>query len=184
MHERRTMRVTDEHKLEEIMNMTYPGLKLLNRDTSMRRVGEKYELGAVLRDEREVRGSFIGGGLAGMDRYAILSNRINVAQSGEPGWEWAMGSIDAGGYYKVLDVYRRLGKAQITLLHLPDEHWRHFLDLSTNVDDLLVEYTRRRFDQSLDMAPDSALGDERWRKMCIHLVGMTDLGQKFPLESA
>lgn len=172
----------DEQRLEAIMNMTYPGLKLMHRDTSMRKVAEKYEVGALLRDEREVCGSFIGGGLMGAHRYAILSNRIRAAEPGGPGSEWAMGTVAAGGYYKVLDVYRRLGKAQIALLHLPDEHWRHFKDLSTNVDDLLVEYARKRFDGYLASEPAEALSDERWRKLCVHLVGMTDLGRKFPLE--
>lgn len=170
--------------MEGIMNMTYPGLKLLHRDTNMRKVNEKYEVGSLLKDEREVCGSFIGGGLMGADRYAILSNRIVAAAPGEPGSEWAMGVIPAGGYFKVLDVYRRMGKAQIALLHLPDAHWKQFENLSTNVDDLLVDYVRKRFDRYLEMEPAEALNGERWRKMCVHLVGMTDLGQKFPLEDA
>ena len=168
----------NEREMEDVMNLTYPGLQLLSRDTNFSRFLEKYRPGTLLADERPVLGSFLGGGLAGRCRYAILSNRIEPA-------EWPA-SFAAGlapsGHYKVLDVYRRLGKVQITLLHLPDGHWRFFEDVSTNVDDLLIEYTRKRFDSCLEAEPAEPLLDAHWRKTCANLIGMTDLGGMFPIE--
>ena len=164
------------------MNITYPGLRLLNRDANMHRFAEKYELGQVLFDERPICGSFILGEVMHTGRYAILSNQIDGTENGAFNSEWAVGVLPAGAHFKVLDVYRRLGKVQITLLHLPDEHWQFFEDVSTNVDDLLVEYTRKRFDSCLDGAGAMpALTDERWHKLCTHLIGMTDLGMPFAL---
>lgn len=168
-------------EMETIMNLTYPGLRLLSRDANLRIAEGNYAPGMLLRAHGATEASLMMGGLQGMHRFAILSNNFRKVMDDERGAEWALCAIRPGAHFKVLDVYRRLGKTQITLLHLPEAHWKFFEEISTNVDDLLVEYTRKRFDACIDAEPIEALDDPEWRKRCCHPVGMTDLGQVLPL---
>ena len=168
--------------MEQIMNATYPGLQMMMRDSLVRESAQRYAAGQLLRDERAVAGSFYRGGILQGRRFAIFSNRLERATAGWEGAQWAMATVKAGARYKVLDIYRRTGGMQITLLHLPEEGWAIFKGMSTNVDDLLIDYARKRFDADAEAAPAAALEGERWRKLCIHPVGMTDFGQAFPLQ--
>ena len=167
--------------MEHIMNLTYPGLKLLFRDANLRRVAHKYEVGMLLRQRDELDASLLGGGLLDTHRFAILSHEfVDVTQIDSEA-KWARCVIAEESYFKVLDVYGKLGKTQITLLHLPQKYWQLFEDITTNVDELLIDYTRKRFDVCLNEAPLPELADPEWRKRCCHLIGMTDLGQITPL---
>ncbi|MDL2205670.1 hypothetical protein LJC33_02020 [Eubacteriales bacterium OttesenSCG-928-N13] len=163
------------------MNLTYPGLRLLHRDTNLR-IADKYRPGMLLHQQEPTDATLLDGGMESSHRYAILSNHFLDPSDLNFGAEWALCTIDSGAHFKVLDIYRRLGKTQITLLHLPDAHWRVFEDVSTNVDDLLIDYTRKRFDECLEAPPLDALQDPGWHKRCVRPVGMTDMGVLLPLE--
>lgn len=166
--------------MERVMNLTYPGLLLINRDTAMRHQQDSYAPGLIIYEPRELIGSALEGGVMGSHRFAILSNRIAMPEVDS---DQAPRAIAPGAHFKVLDIYRKLGYTQITLLHLPDEDWRLFQEVSTSVDDLLVEYSRKHFDASIEKAPAEALMEADWRRIAAHLVGMTDLGMLFPLEA-
>ncbi len=168
-------------EMEAIMNLTYPGLRLLYRDTNLRAAAAKYEAGMLLRSPVDVDASLLGGGLLAPHRYAIFSNRFLDASEQPDGADRAHCILEKTAYFKVLDMHKRLGKAQITLLHLPRAHWQFFEDVSTNVDDLLVAYARKRFDACLEREPLAVLDVPEWRQRCCHLVGMTDLGVLYPV---
>lgn len=170
----------NQEEMEAIMNLTYPGLRLIHRDANLRGAEAKYQKGMLLCDERPVEGTLLGGGLLGTHRIALLSNRLEPVDDQEGGAKWRLGRIRGGAHYKVLDIYRRLGKTQVTLLHLPEKHWRFFEDVETNVDDLLVEYVRKHFDKCLEDEVLEVLTDAEWRKRSCHWVGMTDFGIPLP----
>ena len=159
------------------MNATYPGLQWIQRDTYVRKLEKRYAEGMLLRDDRAVFGSFLVSGLTQPHRFAIYTNRVLEAEGDEVGSGWEMGTISAGARFKVLDICRRPGRTQITLLHLPEDGWELFADVSTNVDESLIGYSRQKFDLALTMKPLPALLDEQWRRLCSHAIGMTDFGQ-------
>lgn len=166
--------------IEHIVNLAYPGLRLMVRDANLRRAAEKYAQGMLLFQPEPTEGSLMMGGLADADRYAILSNNFEEFPGEDDGLERCL--IPAGAHFKVLDVYRKLGHTQIALLHLPEAHWRFFEEVETNLDDLLVDYVREHFEALLDQPPHAAQTAPHWRKRCRHLIGMTDLGAPHPLE--
>lgn len=168
-------------EMEAIMNLTYPGLQLIYRDANLRIAGAKYEPGMLLREPGFTDASSKGGGILTTHRYAILSNRFRDMAQREQGTDWGLCVIERGAHFKVLDVHRARGKASITLLHLPEEHWRFFDEVSTNVDDLLVDYARDRFERSLDMEPIPEINTREWRNRCCFPIGMSDLGVPYPL---
>lgn len=166
--------------MEQIINLTYPGLRLLVRDANLRRAAEKYAIGMLLHQPGETEASLLCGGLCNPHRYAILSNHFLEASEPADHADPGLCSIPAGAHFKVLDVYRKKGSTQVALLHLPKAHWRFFEDVSTNLDELLVDYLRKRFDHALMQPPYPALMDIALRKRMDHLVGMTDLGAVYP----
>lgn len=85
-------------------------------------------------------------------------------------------------HFKVLDIYAKEGKTQVTLLHLPDEQWHLFKNMCTNLDEEVVSYTRKRFDDCLSLPTIPELATPRWLERCAFPLGMSDEGIMFPLE--
>ncbi len=170
-----------QQEMEQIMNLTYPGLKMLYRDANLGIAASKYEAGMLLRENGYLETLIQGGGILTSCRTAILSNHfIDYTQlEGDPDPRLCIIGPDA--HFKVLDVYHRLRRVQITLLHLPESHWEFFREVSTNLDELLVDYARKRFDYALTTEPIGEINTAGWRKRLCHPVGMTDFGVPHPL---
>ena len=171
----------DEAKMESVMNETYPGLKLMQRDLRQRRFLQSYSVGDLLNDDRAIAGTFLARAPGYDVQYAILSNRLQRPPEGLGEARWAMAMLPKGGRFKVLDIYRAQGKTQIALLHLPKHEWQVFADISTNVDELLVDYVRKSFDVRLNSPAPAEFEGEAWGRLCQYAVGFSDMGAAIPL---
>ncbi len=168
-------------KIEEILNMTFPGLSMLYRDANLGALGDLYSAGLIIRERGFTDASNRGGNLVTTHRFAILSNHYLDAASFEHGTHWGLCIMERGSYYKVLDVYHQQEKTQITLLHLPGQHWQFFENISTNLDEQVVETARKRFDEHLSTVPIAELAQDDWLQRCRFPLGMDDNGALFPL---
>ena len=74
------------------------------------------------------------------------------------------------------------GKTQILLLHLPDDNrWKLFDNVKLNIEDQIVEDSRKRFENKClqDAVPE--LCTEEWLDRCAAPLGMDDNGNLFDL---
>lgn len=115
----------DKRKLEEAINLTYPGLTMLYRD-------------------------------------AILSNHYLDAFEFEHGTNWGLCIMQKDSFFKVLDIYKKQNKTQITLLHLPDQYWKLFRNVVMDLDTELIAYVRKSFDKHITGTPVPELAKKDW----------------------
>ena len=172
----------DFRKVKEIIDFTYPGIRLLHRDTNLGTLDSKYEVGMILREFGFVDASLHRGGMVTSHRMAILSNHYADLQAYEHGTNWGLCVLDHMSHYKVLDRYSIEGKTQIILLHLPENGWEVFDEVQTNVDAEVIEIVRTAFEKNLEMPPVPELTSEVWLKRCAFPIGMTESGDYFPIE--
>lgn len=167
--------------MEEIMNKSYPGLTMLYRDANLGDFGDLYKKGMIIRERAFTDASKKGGGIITTHRFAIFSNNYLDASGFEQDTNWGLCIIQKGSYFKVLDIYERHGKTQIALLHLPEQYWWFFANVETNLDEQVVEYARKRFDECINTAPVPELALDNWLARCSFPLGMDDEGNFFPL---
>lgn len=171
----------DEKRYEEIVNITYPGITMLYRDVNLGSLETWYSKDIILREKGFTDASKHGGGMITTHRFAILSNHYSDVTKMEHGTHWGLCVMQSDSHFKVLDVYKNQGKTQITLLHLPKEGWELFKTSFNNVDEQLIEYTRKRFDICLELQPIPELTTDVWIDRCSFPLGVSDEGEYFPL---
>lgn len=172
-----------KHKkaMEEIMNMTYPGLTMLYRDVNLGVLGSRYKEGMIIREKGFVDASKRGSGIITTHRFAILSNHFMDVAEYEQLTNWGLCIIQRDSHFKILDVYRVNGKTQITLLHLPELYWWFFENVKIGIDQQVVKFARKRLEECLVTNPVSELTSENWLERCSFPLGMDDQGNLFPL---
>ena len=163
-------------EMEDILNMTYPGLTMLYRDTNLGILGNRYEEAMIIRERAFTDASKRGGGIVTTHRSAILSNHYMDASEFEHGTNWRLCIMQKDSHFKIRDVYEKHGKIQITLMHLPEDHWIFFKNVKTNVDEQVVTYARNRFDECLSTKPVPELITSDWLDRCSFPLGMNDSG--------
>lgn len=168
-------------KIEQILNMTFPGLVMLYRDANLGSLGDLYQVGMIIREKGFTDASCRGGGLVTSHRFAILSNHAFDASEHEHGTHWGLRILQRDSYFKVLDVYKQQEKTLISLLHLPAEYWQFFRNVRTNLDEQVIASARKRFDEHLSAAPIQDLAQDDWLERCRFPLGMSDSGNLFPL---
>ena len=172
----------NEKELEQIINASYSGLTMLYRDVSLSSIAKQYKKGMIIKERAFTDASKRAGGMITTHRYAILSNRYLDASELEEGTNWGLCIMQHGSHFKVLDIYTKQDKTQITLLHLPEEHWRVFINYNTNLDEGLVLYARERFNELLTAPPVKELTTDFWLKRCSFPLGMDFKGNFHPLD--
>jgi len=170
----------NKKEIEQIINTTYPGITMLYRDVSLGSIAKLYKKGMIIKERAFTDASKRGGGIITTHRYAIFSNRYMDASKFEQGTNWGLCIIQRGSHFKVLDLYTKKEKTQITLLHLPEKHWEMFTNLKLNLDEELVSYARERFDELLTAPPIDELTTDDWLKRCSFPLGMDDEGNFYP----
>jgi hypothetical protein len=172
----------DEKKaIEQIINITYPGVTMLYRDANLGSIAKLYKEDMIIKERAFTDASRRGGGMITTHRYVILSNCYMDASEFEKGSNWGLCIMQSGSHFKVLDVYSKQEKTQVTLLHLPEKHWEVFTNVKTNLDEQLVLYTRKRFDELLTSPPVAELATDKWLERCSFPLGMDTKGNFYPL---
>jgi hypothetical protein len=157
-----------------------PGLTLLSRDVDLGELEARYTRGLVIREKGYTDASRKWGGMVTSHRFAILSRNFIDADKLGHETNWGLCILPRDSRFRVLDIYCRKGKTQITLLHLQDQSELP-QDIMETIDKKGVAYARKRFDECLAVPPVPELATEEWLKRCQFPLGMTDEGKFFPL---
>ena len=169
----------DKDLLEKAVNDTYPGITMLYRDANLGDLANLYKNEMIIKEKAFVDASLRGGGIITTHRYAILSNHFMDASEFEHGTNWGLCIMQKDSYFKVIDIYKKNGKTQITLLHLLNQYWELFKNTVINLDEELIEYTRNSFNKHLKNDPVLELTTDVWLDRCSFPLGMNHRGEFF-----
>ena len=167
--------------IDEIMNITYPGLTMLYRDVNLGDLGSLYKKGMIIQEKGFIDTSKRGGGIITTHRFAIFSKHYMDVAEYEQFTNWGLCIIQRNSYFKIIDVYKANGKTQITLLHLPEQYWWFFENVKIGIDQQVVDFARKRLEECLVIDPVLELTSENWLERCSFPLGMDDRGNRFPL---
>ncbi len=88
--------------------------------------------------------------------------------------------IRRDAFFKVLDVYDLRGRAQITLLHVPEELVGHLRAPELNeIEKEMVEAARANFEENLANPALPALAEAEWLERTAFPLGMSEEGDLF-----
>jgi TPR repeat protein len=176
---------------QSILNWTFPGAAMYYRDAELAEdVIAQYEVGQIIRSQIFVDVSSFAGKPVKSCRYIIATNKAAAIYKIPPVDEnmarWTLHTINANSYFKVLDIYRRHGKTQIFLLHIPAKGIELFQKSVIRIADAdlekqFVERARASFDKKLEMPPAPELEEEKWTARTCDPVGMDMENRFFPL---
>lgn len=170
----------DNQKYEQMINSVYPGLTHFVRDADLNKeLINKYKVNDIIYERAFVDSTYKIGGLTKSVRYSIFSNRaVDLNKISEVKNNWGLCVINKDSAFKVLDIYEYNDKTLITLLNIPLEYDDMFKNLSVNLDEKIIETSRKRFVECLNSNPVLELDDE-WYKRLTFPLGMSDSGELF-----
>ena len=152
-------------ELGQLWEETFSGVGFFHRDADLEdEVLEKYRPGLIIQEKAIVDCSYLDGGLAARHRYLIITGKprdLHALAGMDPKYGPAIIQRDA--FFKVLDVYRPRGHAQITLLHIPEELIGHLQTPELGEIEIeMVEAARANFEENLAKPAVPALTEEEW----------------------
>lgn len=172
----------DNKDIEKIMNQIYPGLTHYVRDVDLdKKYINKYTVGNIIYEKGFVDTTSKIGKLIKTTRYSIFSNQavdLNTISDIEHQNNWGLCLINRDSAFKILDIYEYNNKTLITLLHIPTELSDLLRNVSTNLDDQIINTSRSRFEKSFNEKIFNELDDE-WYKRLGFPLGMSDEGVLF-----
>lgn len=175
--------------IEEIVNWTLPGLRLLYRDTSLsQEVIDKYVPGKILRSPAFVDVSGFAGKPAGNCRFVLASSKAAPFFRLDPATEkWGLHTINHNSYFKVLDVYALQGVTQILLLHIPpngiDFFSRFVLKMGEHsVEEQIIAKARESLHEKIASDIIPALQEKEWLDRTSFPPGLDTNHEFFSLE--
>ena len=136
----------DEKFNEKVGDLVFKGATFSYRDTNISSaIIAKYTKGMVIMEKGFVDSSSMGGGLPSNSnlRYLVVSSQNKSMPSMFQNFGLCM--ISNGSYFKVIDVFNKENKTQITLLHIPQEAIEFFSTYTTNYEEFIVEQSRENF---------------------------------------
>ena len=168
---------------EQALNDTLSGLTMYVRDVNLNIVcAQTYQPGMIIQERGFTDASRRVLGMVTTHRFAILSNHMMDLSPLEHGTGWGLCVAQAGSHFKVLDVYEMQGKTQILLLHLPnDDRWRMFENMTSDIENQIIELSRMRFKLKAFLEPIPELTTNEWLSRCADPLGMDDQGNLFEL---
>ena len=170
-------------ELDELLNQTFDNLSFFYRDHNL---GEdftaKYRRGLIIQERGFTDASYQRGGLAAKNRFLIASSQAKDL-SQMPGANSAHGLvvIASGSFFKVLDVFEKSERRQITLLHIPAELVEFFNsgEELSSVEAQIVNAARADFEANFDAAPAPELQSTEWLNRTQSPLGISDEGDYF-----
>lgn len=172
----------DNKDIEKIMNQIYPGLTHYVRDVDLdKKYINNYKVGNIIYEKAFVDTTCKIGKLNKTTRYSIFSNQaveLNTIADKKYQNNWGLCLIDRNSAFKILDIYEYNNKTLITLLHIPLELSELLRNVSTNLDDQIINTARSRFEKSFNDKTFIELDDEWYTRLKFPL-GMSDEGILF-----
>lgn len=181
------VRISTE-QAEEIINWTLPGLTMYYRDSLMSNdIISKYEIGQIFRSQTFVDVSSLAGKLHKNCRFIFASSKAAPLYQLNPDTEkWKLHVINANSYFKVLDIYKKDGKTQFLLLHIPARGLDFFRNTvlqlgGNNIEKQIIEKSRLSLDQKMQMDVIPALEEREWNERTEFPIGLSYSKQFFTL---
>ncbi|MBQ3783775.1 MAG: hypothetical protein II838_10095 [Lachnospiraceae bacterium] len=170
--------------MEQVINETLAGLSIYVRDQNLEpKFEEQYRKDTIIREKGFTDASSRNGGIITTHRLAILSNHMMDLSQLEEGTNWGLSVAKNDAHFKVLDISKIKDKTLITILHLPDnENWKLFENVKIDVEETIIEESRKCFEKHLKEAPIPELATDVWLERCSFPIGMDDNGRLWPLE--
>jgi hypothetical protein len=182
------LKITNK-QAEEIINWTLPGLTMYYRDSELSNdIISKYEVGQIFRSQIFVDVSSFAGRLQKKCRYIIASSKAApLYQFNSEIEKWKLHVINANSYFKVLDIYKKNGKTQFLLLHIPAKGINFFKESilqlgGNNIEEQIVEKSRLSFDQKMQMNIIPELEEREWNQRTEFPIGLNSSNQFFSLD--
>jgi TPR repeat protein len=174
---------------QSLLDWTYPGAALYYRDVELPEDAvAKYGAGQIIRSSIFVDVTCIAGRPATNCRFIVATNKAAPLYVLNPEYEkWAMHTVNANSYFKVMDVYKKDGITQIFLLHVPAKGVGLFKNLVLHADGIdmeqqFIEKARANFDRNLTKPSAPELDDEEWINRTGFPIGMDGNYEFLPLE--
>lgn len=173
----------DTKLFEEVINEIFPGLAMYVRDVNLPPAfASKYEPDMIIMEPGFTDASSRVMGMVTTHRFAILSNHMADFGPYEHDTNWGLFVARRNAHFKILDIYEYQGRTQILLLHLPDDNrWKLFENVKINLEDQIIEDSRKRFENKSVQDPVPELAKEDWLARCASPLGMNDDGAFFDL---
>ena len=174
----------DTKLFEEVINEIFPGLTMYVRDVNLPPAfASKYEPDMIIMEPGFTDASSRVMGMVTTHRFAILSNHMADFGPYEHDTNWGLFVAQRNAHFKILDIYEYQGRTQILLLHLPDDNrWKLFENVKINLEDQIIEESRKRFENKSVQDPVPELAKENWLARCASPLGMSDDGVFFDLD--
>ena len=168
-------------KIEQAYNETFAGLTLYYRDCDLKEeLIDNYQLGQIILEPGFTDVSSYAEGLGKNFRYAIASNDAADMSQFNPAVEkWGFHLINAGAYFKVLDIYKLEDKTQILLLHFSEQNMEAFKTVKSNMEDQVIEKARKSLDTKIKLETSAELYAAEWLKRTREPLGMNGEGEFF-----
>jgi tetratricopeptide (TPR) repeat protein len=172
----------DRDDLIREVNATFYECPAFFRDTTLPdEVMRRYRPGMLLREPTFCDAAVNQGGFVAPHRYVIFSSNARSLRGLSPDG-WGLCLWPRGRMFKVIDQMEADGRAQVTLLEIPDHLVFAFLDAEPNrIEVAFTKHGRMLFGQLRDAAPVLDLDTDEWRDRLVYPIGLSDTGNFFPL---
>jgi hypothetical protein len=87
--------------------------------------------------------------------------------------------LNAGAFFKVLDVYEIDGNYQVLLLHIPNHTVDFFRLVKTNIEQTVIDKCRALFEMRVTQKPIAVLEEEDWKSRIDFPLGISKEGKYY-----
>jgi len=139
-----------------------------------------YRVGLLFREPTYCDCTYKFGGFARPHRYLIISSSLKCLDeySQHPEWGLCIGPRDR--IFKVIGRHERDGKAQVTLLEIPEDLVGEFTTQTlSETEEAFAEQAAEAFEAALDMPPLAEHSTTIWLERLEYPVGVDDDGHFF-----
>ena len=166
-------------EVEKIINEVFPGLTLYYRDTDLSsELIANYQAKQILLEPAFIDCSYLGGYPTGNLRYLIASNKAADLSRLQPEVaKYGMMVINAGSFFKVLDIYEIDGYTQVLLLQIPSQAVDFFKITNSNLEQTVIDKCRALFEKRMTDEIILALTEDDWKQRIDFPVGMSKEGK-------
>lgn len=140
---------------------------------------ENYEVGEIITDPTYVDCTYKKTGINTSHRTLIVSDQMMDISEHEHGTNWGLCITVTNQTFKIIDIYKKQGKTQITLLQLNPMLIDLFEDHQTDFEKELIINTRKYFDECLEMDVLPELDTDDWKGRCYFPIGLNEDGSLF-----
>jgi hypothetical protein len=168
-------------EVEAIINEVFPGLTLYYRDTDLSsELISRYKKGSILLEPAFTDCSYLGGRPTGNTRYLIASSKAADLGKVQPDVsKYGMMVLNAGAFFKVLDIYEIDGFTQILLLHIPSHTVDFFKITNSNLEQTVIEKCRALFEKRMTDPEVEILTTDDWKSRVDFPIGISKEGKNY-----